>query len=286
MTNDEIIAALTSLRADAAAKAKAHADTQKAIDGILKALKDPARNAVALGEEVAALKKSGQGVAPSETYELLARRLTEIADKVLDDAAFAFARDLRAAFEAEGVTLNGSGERFVAEPFIIEVDKQRGKVNLKFGRETMNAKPVALDPARVVAAYHTASKALAGRRFNPGELLRQFFEAYNRVIASAGAQPGERANVVDCYRELVWLKQSDAFRRAPAKNSFADYPRAHFTYDMLQLRRQNLLTHKNHRLHFGTATIDATGNESRAIWMPDGADEGRYIMDVYWTKEA
>lgn len=165
----------------------------------------------------------------------------------------------------------------------IETDVRSGKVNLKYGLETLNAKQIALEPARVVSAHAAVLKSLTGRKTDLDELLRLFFESYRRVLFAEGCQVGDRANIIDCYRELVWLKQSGSFKRRPSRDSFSDYPRDYFAFDVLQLRRNNVLTHKNHRLQFGTATIDATGNDLRSIWIPEGAGEGRYIMDIYWT---
>lgn len=285
MTNEEISLSLTKLRADLAARSRAYAASLKAADGVLKAMKDPAKNAVELSGAVEELKKNGGGLIPSEEFGILMHELEETAQRVMDEATFSFGRDLRSAFEAQGLTVSGSGDRFVAEPFLIELDKKRGRVDLKYGRESVIPKPVSMDPVRVFSAYSTASKSLTGRKISPAELLKIMFEAYGRAVASAGLKFGDRVNIADFYREVVWLRQSPAFRKAPSKNAFTDYPRTHFAYDVNQLQRGNTLSYKGHRLQLGAATIDVTGDESRSMWIASGAEEGRYVMDVYWVKE-
>lgn len=285
MTAYDIDASLSSARAYVGEAAKVHANALKALDGVIKAMKDPVKNGIALSEAVNAFKKCGGGVLPSEIFESLNAQLADTSKRVLDDLSFTFARDLRLALEEQGITVTGSNERLIAQPFVIEVNKQHGGVNIKFGQEILNTKPIGLDPDQVVKALASARKSVAGRKTDLGQLLKQIFTAYNRVIASTGTQFGARANVVECYREVVWLRQSDSFKRKPSKSTFADYPRAYFTYDVLQLRQQNLFKYGNHTLHFGVATIDATNNEARSMWMPDGAQAGSYIMDIYWTSE-
>ena len=91
--------------------------------------------------------------------------------------------------------------------------------------------------------------------------------------------------MIDIYRELVWSRQTEKFRNEPGKASFTEYPRAYFAYDVRQLQISKTLVFKGHRVQFGTATIDATDDRGRSLWIPEGSEGGHYIMDVYWTKE-
>jgi len=286
MTNEELNTILGALRGDVAGKSRTYAAVLKDLDDLLKALKDPTKNAATLSEAATKLRKDSAGVLPSEDLSAALDRLDEIARKELDNAAFTFKRDLQAAFAEKNISLDASArDRFYADPFRIEMDARRGAVNVLYGHDVMNAKPIPLDPLRVIAAYAAARKALVERKSNPSELLKRIFEAYRRLLAVQGKQFGERVGVVDLFRELVWLRQSDKFRSAPAKASFSEYPRAYFAYDVRQLQASNTLTHNGHRIQFGTATIDATDNPNRSIWIPEGAEGGHYIMDVYWKKE-
>ena len=286
MTNEELNTMLGALRGDVAGKSRTYAAVLKDLDDVLKALKDPTKNAAALSEAAAKLRKDGSGVLPSEDLAPALDSLDEIARKELDNAAFTFKRDLQAAFAEKNISLDASArDRFFADPFRIEMDARRGAVNVLYGHDAMNAKPIPLDPARVIVAYAAARKALVERKSNPSEMLKRIFEAYRRLLAVQGKQFGERVGVVDLYRELVWLRQSDKFRSAPAKASFSEYPRTYFAYDVRQLQATNTLVHNGQRLQFGTATIDATDDPNRSIWIPDGAEGGHYIMDVYWKKE-
>lgn len=115
MSYEEIEALLIELRADVSRKVRLNTTVLKALDGTLKALKDPTKNAVAFSEAVTALKRSGRDVLSPEIYTTITGKLTEAADHEIENAAFLFARDLRTAFDAQGVQLKGSSPQFTKE---------------------------------------------------------------------------------------------------------------------------------------------------------------------------
>ena len=72
----------------------------------------------------------------------------------------------------------------------------------------------------VVKAYQREAKAIAGRNEDGERWIAQLQEAYTQAAdARRGrAAPGARVNIVDCYFELVLLRQprASAARRARA----------------------------------------------------------------------
>jgi hypothetical protein len=105
------------------------------------------------------------------------------------------------------------------------------------------------------------------------------------LLKLSGKPIGTRIGIVECYRELVLVRQPLSFRRTPFKQSFVDYPKTHFVYDILQLRQQNQLVHEGHRLSLGTATIEVTGDSTRALFLATSATEGQFIKDIYFNSE-
>lgn len=285
MSYPELITSISELKSAVSAKARAQSATLKTINSVLTALKDPSKNAFTLIELTEKLRKSDRSAVTEDRYERVISALDEASRNEVNNVQFLFARDLRSVFEAEGIPIKGNPPQFISEPLVIDVDLQSGKVNLKYGHETLNPKPVKLEPEQALSAYHKAKKALTGRKLNLNDFLEILFEAYRRALFQTGGQIGDRVNIVDCYRETVWLKQTPSFKKSPSKQSFSDYTRAYFTYDILQLQKNNLMIYKNYRLRLGTATIEVAGNASRTIWLPRNAEEGSYMMDIYWSRE-
>ena len=264
---------------------KLRRDIIKPIEQALRALKDPHSNAVALYEATMLLEKPPEELILPDGYDSLVAELRTLADGKLSELEFTFARDLRASFKGKGVKLEGSPSELIADLFVIKPDLRKKQVQMNFSRQPVTGKKIKLDVDQVVSAYERARREICGRKVDPDELLAELFEAYGRTLKLAGKQMGARVGLVDCYRELVLVRQPLGFRKTPSKLSFVDYPKTHFAYDMLELRRRHKLSHQGHRLNLGTATIDVGSDTTRAMFLATGATEGQFIKDIYFTPE-
>jgi hypothetical protein len=281
----ELAASLGEARRQLLNEVKLRRDVIKPLEQALRALKDPHSNAVALYEATSLLEKPPEGLSLTNGYNLPVAELRALADAELSELEFTFARDLRAAFKEKGVKLDGPPSELIADLFIIKPDLRKKQVQMTFSRQPVSGKKIKLDVAQVVSAYERARREICERKVVPDELLAELFEAYERTLKLAGKQIGTRASIVDCYRELVLVRQPLGFRKTPSKLSFVDYPKTHFAYDMLELRRRHKLTHQGHRLNLGTATIDVGSDTTRAMFLATGANEGQFIKDIYFTSE-
>jgi hypothetical protein len=281
----ELSTALTEARRQLAAEVKMRRDVIKPLEQALRALKNPHDNAVALYEASIALERPAEGLALPKGYQASTKNLRAFADAQLSELEFTFARDLREAFKEKGMVLSGSPTKLIADLFVIEPDLRKKQVYITFSRQPATAKKIKLDVEQVLAAYGRARREICERKVDLDGLIAELFEAYQRLLKLAGKNIGTRVSIVECYRELVLVRQPLSFRRTPSKQSFVDYPKTHFVYDMLELRRQNRLTHEGHRLNLGTATIEVTGDSTRAIFLATGATEGQFIKDLYFVSE-
>jgi hypothetical protein len=281
----ELSTALGEVRKQLAAEVKTRRDYIKPLEQALRALKDPHTNAVALFEASAALQQSTEGLALPKGYQATVDSLRALADAQVSELEFTFARDLRAAFKEQGITLTGSPTKLIADLFVIEPDLRKKQVYISFARQPATIKKIKLDVEQVVAAYGRVRREICERKVDLKALIAELFEAYQRLLKLSGKPIGTRIGIVECYRELVLVRQPLSFRRTPSKQSFVDYPKTHFVYDMLQLRQQNQLVHEGHRLNLGTATIEVTGDSTRALFLATSATEGQFIKDIYFNSE-
>lgn len=281
----ELSHAITEARRQLAAEVKMRRDVIKPLEQALRALKNPHDNAVALYEASVALQQPAEGLALPKGYQAAANNLRVFADAQLSELEFTFARDLRAAFKEQGIVLTGSPTKLIADLFVIEPDLRKKQVYISFSRQPATAKKIKLDVEQVLAAHGRARREICERKVDLNGLIAELFEAYQRLLKLSGKAVGTRVGIVECYRELVLVRQPLSFRRTPSKQSFVDYPKTHFVYDMLELRRQNKLTHEGHRLNLGTATIEVTGDSTRAIFLATGATDGQFIKDIYFVSE-
>lgn len=282
---EALSANLSEARRILASEVKLRSTIIKPLENALRALKDPHRNAVALMEAVALLEKASTDLTLPAGYQKTVRQLRALSDEKLSELEFAFARDLREAFKEKGLKLSGTPSELIADLFVIKVDMRRKQVEMTFSRQPVTEKKIKLSVEQVINAFERAQREICERSVDANELLEDLFEAYQRVLKLMGKQMGARASIVDCYRELVLVRQPLSFRKNPSKQSFRDYPKTHFAFDMLQLRRRQKMTHQGHRLNLGTATIDVGSDTARAMFLATGATEGQFIKDLYFTTE-
>lgn len=282
---EALTTALSNLRSRLAEEVRKRQATIKPIEKILWALKNPHHNAVTLYETTQLLAKASKSLVTLEESEPLISQLNIIAREKLSDLEFSFARDLRQAFEERGIILEGPPNKLVAGLFVIQVNMASRQVHMTFSHQPVTDKKIKLDVDKVISAYQRAKKEICERNANIEELIKQFFESYQRVLKLTDRQVEERAPIVECYRELVLTKQSGAFRKSPSKVAFVDYPKTHFIFDMLVARQENRLTFDGNKLNFGTSTIEVGADSAKALFIANSALHGQYIKDVYFTKE-
>jgi len=280
-----LTAGIGEVRRSLANEVKLRQSVIKPLDSAMRSLKDPHKNAVALHEAATLLEQQPEELSLSNSYNKLVKQIREIADANLSELEFTFARDLREAFAAEGVKLDGPPTELIAELFLIKPDLRKKQVQITFSRQPVTKGTIKLDVERVLAAWQRARKEICERKVNYDGLVGELFEAYQRTLKLTNKQMGYRASIVDCYRELVMVRQPLGFRKTPSKSSFVDYPKTHFAYDMLELRRNHNLIHDGHRLNLGTATIDVGSDTTKAMFLATGANEGAFIKDLYFTAE-
>jgi len=280
----ELTEALGEVRRQLNEEIKVRRGRVKPIEEALRALKDPHRNAVALFEATVALEHPAPELKLPAAYRETVNGLRALADFNLAELQFTFARDLRAAFKEAGVKLEGTPAELVAELFVIKPDVRRKAVEITLSRQPASNKKIKLDVDATLAAFTRVRREICERKTDYNELLKEIYEAYARTLKLAGKQSGARMGIVDCYRELVLVRQPLSFRKTPSKLSFLDYPKTHFAFDMLELRRQGKLTYEGQRLNLGTATIDVGSDSARAMFLLTSATEGQFIKDLYFTQ--
>lgn len=279
-----LIAGLGETRRQLAGEVKLRQAVIKPLDQAQRALKDPHKNAVALNEATVLLEDVPENLVLPENFAELVKELRGLADENLSELEFTFARDLREAFKEIGIQLEGPPNELIAELFVIKPDLRKKQVTMTFSRQPIIKGSIKLDVEKVVAAYQKARKEICERKVDEAEFLGELFEAYERVLKLSDKKMGARIGIIEFFRELVLVRQPLGFRKDPNKGRFVDYPKAHFAYDMLELRRRQKLTHDGYRLNLGTATIDVGADTNKAIFLATAANDGQFIKDLYFEK--
>lgn len=193
-----------------------------------------------------------------------------------------FGAALRHVLSAQGIEVGGRLPHFEIGRFDVEANFSTRSASMSYGKE-MVVKRLSLAVDAVVKAYERLSKTVTGRNENPERWVEQFRMAWTLAGRKRGV--GERANIVDCYYELVLLRQNRSFRIEPTKGGFADYSRAQFAYDFHQFSGARHPFEGEYIVAHSAAKVEAE-KADKSLWIVDGhgPHDGRYIADITYAK--
>jgi hypothetical protein len=259
----------------------------KSLTVLTAALKDAATalrtepvDVVRLDKAVAALQtyrqQDIQDLVPDLTSEL------DVAQRGLGDE---FGQKLRAALAEQGIEVRGRAPKFEIGRFELEANFAKRFIVLRYGKDiVVPHAPITVEAA--LRAYQGAAKLIMGRPQDGAAWMGQFHEAYQITRRKRSAH-GPRVNIVDCYIELVLLRQGRAFLSTPSKRTFVDYMRAQFIYDFYEFADRQRLGYDDHRVRAHSATKSQTDNPTKSMWIVEGDTpyDGRYIADIEFAKD-
>ena len=262
----------------------------KALSGMVAALKD---TLAALRGEIVDVVKLGHAynaLNGVKTPDPALAALLPALDQELQQAQYAlgdtFGLALRHAFEAQGINMFGRPPRFEIGRFEIVANFVNRGASISYGKELI-AKRVPLSVERVIKAYQHETKTIIGRNEDGARWIEQLYLAWDKARRKRDAAD-QRANIVDCYFELVLLRQPRQFRSAPGKSTFVDYSRAQFAYDFFEFVHRQRRDYKGIKAFGHVATKSQAESADKSIWIVegDGPHDGRYIADLVFSKDA
>jgi len=206
----------------------------------------------------------------------------EQAQYVLSDT---FGHALRAALAEQGIAIGGRPPRFEVGRFEIAANFVSRGASISYGKEIV-VKRAPLSVEAVLKAYAREAKAITGRNEDGTRWVELFYQAWKNARQRRDTSDN-RANIVDCYFELVLLRQPKNFRNAPGKSSFVEYSRAQFAHDFFQFANAQPIKYKGMKIFGHVATKSQAESADKSIWIVEGDSPhaGRYIADVVFDSD-
>ncbi len=255
----------------------------KALKDSLAAIKSEPPDAVKLHKAYTVLQSPE--IAEPEITNLLPTLEAELqeAQKQLG-AVFGVA--LRDQLAEWGVALDGRPPRFEAGRFEILADFTSRKAAISYGKmEVARNIPLSLD--RVIKAYLNEVKAIEERDEDGAAWIEQFYQACSISNLKSGKSSG-RVNIIDCYYEIVLLRQKRTFNNTPSKRTFTDYSRAQFAYDFAQFVYAERQAYEGWVVIPHVATKSQAESASKSMWIVTGntPHDGQYIGGIEFEQES
>jgi len=144
--------------------------------------------------------------------------------------ANSFEARLRPFCEKNNISLEGRFPTYFLAGFL-EVSVEHAKGICRIGGKT--TKSLMLES--IAPTILETLKNEAERPFDTALFLKELYEAYERVTRIKGLSTGQPAQILDVFRELVFVKQSPTFGKNPVKSNFKDYTREFFARDLARV---------------------------------------------------
>lgn len=196
-----------------------------------------------------------------------------------------FGEALRHALGEMGIVVGGRPPRFEIGRFELEADFVNRNGALYYGK-TLVVPKLKLSMDAVIKTYQQESKAIEGRNEDGVRWMQNLHDAWE-LARRKSERSTARINIVDCYYEMVLLRQGRNFNSAPSKRSFVDYSRAQFAFDFDEFTRRQRLAYEGLVVNAHTAMKSQADSPSKSLWIVEGNSphDGRYIGDIEFVKD-
>jgi hypothetical protein len=257
--------------------AKALTSLVAALKDALAALRGESVDVVKLGHAHAALNAVK---APDAALTALLPEVDHELQQAQRALGETFGLALRHALAEQGIDMFGRPPRFEVGRFEIAANFVNRSASISYGKDLITRR-VPLSVEAVIKAYQRDAKAVLGRNEDGDRWIALFYSAWENARRRRGSSE-KRANIVDCYFELVLLRQPKAFRSTPSKSSLVDYSRAQFAYDFFEFTNQQRRAYNGMYVNAHSSTKSQTENPVKIFWIVEGETPhgGRYISDV------
>jgi len=254
-----------------------------ALKDALSALRAESVDVVRLGRAYQLLRGSAGAVGDDDLLARVVPQVDQEVQQAQNALATTFGRALVHAAADQGITVQGRPPTFEIGRFKIETNFANRGASISYGQEEVTKK-VALSVEAVLKAYQRDAKSITGRNEDGARWIEQFHTAYQNVRRRREIS-GSRVNIVDCFLEMLMLRQSKAFRIAPGKATLTEYTRAQFAYDLVEFTNVRRLAYGGKFVAVHGATKSHTDNPERSIFIVEGDAHyhGRYIGDLEFS---
>jgi hypothetical protein len=187
----------------------------------------------------------------------------------LDDAKgkliYDFGRLLEELLSKSGFRLEGNFPEFKVKLFLLETDMQTAKCKVWYGHKEEFLNSVPLNPESLHKAITSAYNKIARRNFDDARFIESLYQAYSAYITKQHKQMGDEVGIIDILLEMNFQQQNPRFLANPRRNTFEEYPREYFSYDLFRLRKRET---NDYALSLGIATREQNRRRESYLWIP------------------
>lgn len=186
-------------------------------------------------------------------------------DEVKSVLVYDFGRLLAEHLSKTGFRLEGNFPEFRVKMFLLYADVQNAKCQLWYGykEEFLNSTP--FDPVSAQKAIVYAYNRIAKHDFDSSRFVERIYKAYEAVARKQQKELGDDVGIIPTLVELNFQRQDQKFLANPRKNTFQEYPREFFSYDLFRLKHREI---NDLTLSLGIASREQNRSRESYLWIP------------------
>jgi hypothetical protein len=186
-------------------------------------------------------------------------------DEVKGALVYDFGRLLAEHLSKVGFRLEGNFPEFRVKMLLLDANVQNAKCQLWYGykEEFLNSTP--FDPVSAQKAIVYAYNRVAKHDFDSSRFIERLYKAYETVARKQQKQIGDDVGIISTLVELNFQRQDQKFLANPRKNTFQEYPREFFSYDLFRLKQREI---NNLTLSLGIASREQNRSRESYLWIP------------------
>jgi len=189
-----------------------------------------------------------------------------------------FGQKLEDALKREGFELGGHYPLLKVLFYTLEVNLSNGNVTIWYGPQQEKLETCKLMPEIVVQKLKDNHNKIVQRNFEDKLFFTNLYEAYKMAVYRNDKKIGDALSISEVLLWYAFLIQDKRFKTNPTKNSYKEYGRVFFSYDLYRLKERRI---ENHELSLITATRAYTKRRSDFLWIPSNEKgDGNYISHI------
>ncbi|HSH05897.1 MAG TPA: hypothetical protein VLL52_25505 [Anaerolineae bacterium] len=279
---DNLLTQLEQAQDELTPEFKALRTTMSALKTAIKLAQADKPDAIPMQKALQKLETAAEPIDNTTLTTAIAQFRT-VTNEALNNLAFDFAKDLKKAFEEQGIKVTGRPPTLTIDILTLKIDIAARKGQWFYGQEPLT-RPLPLSTNHILKAYHAQQKRIGDRDLNPSAFLQEIYNAWTTCINKRSRRPTEgRINIIEIYSQIILDRQTNRFWNAPARKTFKDYDRELFVRDLVLLHQSGHTTlntpEGSQTLRLGVATKSQTEQSSRSIYLPD-VGSSNYYSDI------
>ncbi|MDH5185970.1 MAG: hypothetical protein OEZ20_01640 [candidate division WOR-3 bacterium] len=262
----------------------------KRLESFKKIKEQPVANIHILEKSLNAVKKVLNTFPDSGIKSGLLKWAEEEADfikKTKEEFRFQFGNQLKELLEKDGLTLKGQMPLLRTGFYTLKFNFDLGFASFYWGPEIQIIKAkIPLSVQEIYKTLYKFNEQIKKRTLPPHDFLKNLHQAYHRFISFNNITNGNKVLLIDLLSELVLISQPASFRADPSKETFREYSRIQFSYDLYNLKKSEKFEVGKNKLRLSVATFDATTDKTKSLWVPDNENgDGTYYSYIAFEEK-